>query len=318
VLAACLSKPTGIIAPAMAVVLDVLLLRTPWRRSLATLSSWFAIAIVFAIVGAIVQPPVTTDTPPLWLRPLVALDALAFYIWKIIWPARLAIDYGRTPAQIIASGAIWWTWLLPIAVAVVAIVFRRNRMLLASLLLFVIGVAPVLGFVPFTFQTISTVADHYMYPSMLGVAVLVGMFASRGAAFRRIGLGLVVAMSARSFVAAGAWQNNDALFFNALNVNPRSAMSHTNWGVALAQRGDHHAALDHFAQAVAVDPDYAFGRLNLANLLRAQGRHAEAAREFRELLRLYRKQRNVDPHLIAGLERLIEQLEQLERSEPAR
>lgn len=309
VLAACLSKPTGLVAPAMAVIVDTMIHRTPVRRSIVSLSSWFAIAIVFAIIGMRVQPPLTHETPALWMRPLVALDALAFYARQLIWPTGLSVDYGRTPARVLESGAIWWTWIAPIAVAIIVCAFRRR--FIAPLALVVIGVAPVLGLIPFTFQTISTVADHYMYPAMLGIAMLVAMIASIGRVQRWIGFAVVIALSIRSFVAAGAWMNDDTLFANALTVNPRSAFSHTNWGVSFARRGENALAFEHFQAAVTVDPDYAFGHSNLAEMFRTAGRFREAAQEYRELLRIYRKQRSVDPQLIAGLERLIAQLENL-------
>jgi hypothetical protein len=310
VLAACLSKPTGVVAPALAMVFDVTILCTPWRRSLVALSSWFGIAVLFVVIAAIVQPPRMIETTPLLARPFVAMDALGFYAMKIVWPARMGVDYGRTPARIIASGAIWWTWIVP-TLFVIAAISTRRRSIIAAVLLIVVGVAPVLGLAPFTFQTISTVADHYMYLSMLGVALLVAAILSRSGAARWVGLVIVVALSVRSFVAAGAWANDDALFANALNVNPHSAFAHTNWGVARALHGNERGALDHFRRAVELDPDYAFGHSNLAGLLRARGRYAEAAQEFRELLRVYRKQRNFDPQLGVGLQRMIDQLDKL-------
>src|SRR2546429_5289362 len=59
---------------------------------------------VFAVIGKLVQPPVMADLPPLFMRPLVATDALAFYLFKLIFPLHLAPDYGRTPRVAIAHG----------------------------------------------------------------------------------------------------------------------------------------------------------------------------------------------------------------------
>lgn len=315
VVAACLAKPTGIVAPAMAMVVDVLVCRTPARKSIATLWSWWMIAIVFAAIGSRVQPPLLNDTPAIWIRPLVTLDAVAFYCDKIVRPIHLALDYGRTPARIVASGAIYWTWILPVMIAIIALLLRRKHArIVAALSLAVIGVAPVLGLIPFTFQTISTTADHYVYLSMLGVALLVATLAAsaRGARIPwLVGGAILIALSVRSFVAAGIWQNNSTLFSNAIAVNPHSALSHTNWGVALARHGDEQAALDHFRQAVAVDPDYAFGHSNLGGWLRARGRYREAADEYRELLRVYRKQRNFNRRLGDSVQKVIDQLEAL-------
>jgi hypothetical protein len=300
------------IAPILILIVAALALRVPLRNWYRPVIGLLAIAAICAVIARFVQPPVTSDVPPLWQRPLVALDALAFYASKLIWPARLGVDYGRTPARIVESGAIWWTWAAPITIAAFAFVARRRSPCGGTgLLLLVAGVAPLLGFVPFTFQSISTVADHYLYPSMLGVSLLVASFAANNKLRRWIGLALVVACALRSFIAAGSWKSSDALFANALAVTPRSAFAHTNWGVALAKRGELNAALDHFQQAVLVDPDYAFAHLNLASLLQARGRYAEAANENRELLRVYRKQRNFDPRLGVNLQQMIDRLDEL-------
>ena len=48
----------------------------------------------------IVQVP----TPPLYARPLVAADALTFYLWKFFLPLRLGIDYGRRPDVVRSDG----------------------------------------------------------------------------------------------------------------------------------------------------------------------------------------------------------------------
>ena len=66
-----------------------------------------------------------TDTP-LWTRPLVAADAVAFYLWKLVWPAKLAIIYGRTPDAVVRSGAIHYTWVVPVMVAAFAWVLRHR------------------------------------------------------------------------------------------------------------------------------------------------------------------------------------------------
>ena len=98
----------------------------------------------------------------LWQRPLVAADAVAFYLCKIVWPARLCVDYGRRPGDVIASGVAYYSWLLPAGVLAIAVWFgathRRTRggaaglrhaAPLAALALFVLPLLPVLGLVPF-------------------------------------------------------------------------------------------------------------------------------------------------------------------------
>ena len=67
----------------------------------------------------------------------------------------------------------------------------RRGWIWAALGIFAVALAPVLGLVPFGHQEISTVADRYLYPSMLGLA-LVGLVycqPSSAVQFRGGGLG---------------------------------------------------------------------------------------------------------------------------------
>jgi len=286
-----------------------MILSTPLRRSLLTLLPAFVIAIVFAVVGKLVQPPVMAQLPPFWARPLMAMDAIAFYLMKVLWPSQLAIDYGRSPARVLAHGSFYTAWIVP-AVATVLLIWlaRRNRaMIIAGALLFVAGVAPVLGFVSFTFQAFSTVADHYLYLSMLGVGLIIATFAQTRAHLI-VGAVVILALSIKSFDTTTYWKDNDALFSHTLKLNPRSAMAHTNWAVALAHRQDDPAAIDHLRQATSIDNDYAFAHLNLAGLLLKQNDRAGAVREYTEVLRIYRSQRNYDAALGQRIQEMIDRL----------
>ena len=94
-LAALLSKPTAVVAPLIAVILDVGALRRPLRPAIFALAPWLAAAGAFAWIAHRNQGGIDV---PIVDRPMVALDALGFYCRKILWPAGLTIDYARTRA----------------------------------------------------------------------------------------------------------------------------------------------------------------------------------------------------------------------------
>ncbi len=102
-------------------------------------------------------------------KSLVALDALGFYLCKLLWPMRLASDYGRTPELVVARGWNSLTWIVPIVlIAAAAVLFRRSVKPLVASALFVVALVPMLGLLPFDFQAYSTVADHYAYLALFG------------------------------------------------------------------------------------------------------------------------------------------------------
>jgi tetratricopeptide (TPR) repeat protein len=181
--AALLSKPTAVVVPVLAGVIAIVALRRPKRIVARELISWIAIALPFAVIARIAQPAPDVFIPPPWGRLIVALDALAFYVIKLVLPLRLRIDYGRTPAWLLAHRGGWVMALIPLVLAIAAIARRRRIVPIfrAALIWVVVALLPVLGLTPFEFQINSTVADRYFYIAMLGPALALAAVLSRTA-----------------------------------------------------------------------------------------------------------------------------------------
>jgi len=80
----------------------------PIRQSALALVPWVVLAAPFVIISKLLQPEVVTGfVTPLWARPLVAADALVFYLYKLVLPVRLGPDYGRLPQLLLRQ---WWIW----------------------------------------------------------------------------------------------------------------------------------------------------------------------------------------------------------------
>ncbi len=174
-LAAMLVKPTAVVMPLMLLAVVTLGMRVRRAEVWMWAALWLVMAVPCAVWTKMVQPASEVPSVPLYLRPLVAGDALAFYMGKLVWPWPLVVDYGRTPPAVWESGALWWTWLVPAAVAAGLWAMRRRwRVGMVGALMAVIPLLPVLGLVKFDFQFYSTVADHYLYLPMLGVALAAG------------------------------------------------------------------------------------------------------------------------------------------------
>jgi tetratricopeptide (TPR) repeat protein len=75
-------------------------------------------------------------------------------------------------------------------------------------------------------------------------------------------------------------------YVQSLRLNPSSASSHYNLGIAYSARGRRDQALAHFEQAVRLDPDYAQAHNNLGAILYLMGRGAEALEHYRRAVAL--------------------------------
>jgi len=286
-LAAMLSKPSAAALPFGLMVLDRWALRRPWPVAARSLALFFVLSLPFLLVAPIVQPVAAGLAAPIWQRPFVAADALAFYVVKLVFPAALGIDYGRPPAVLAAN---WWgyaTWLLPAAIGALVFWFqRRVPGAIPAVLLPVAALLPVLGFVPFAFQHYSTVADRYFYLAMLGPALGLALFLSALPAVRRpaavavVSAGLV-AFAVAAFVQAGTWESTTTLMRHAISVNPRSDVAYNNLGIVLGREGRYAEATAALRTSIHLNAGEYKAHSNLGNVLFLERRPDEAIAEYR-------------------------------------
>jgi protein O-mannosyl-transferase len=332
---AMLSKPTAIVAPAIAFLLDWITGRRSFRAAVISALPWIMLAIPCAIWTQQLQHGApAAASQPLWTRPIIAGDSSAFYLGKLIWPMRLAIDYGQTPAVRLRAS---YTWLLaPIILLVLLVVFRRGIPLVATgIVLFFIALLPNSGLITFDYQQFSTTADRYVYLSMLGVALVFAGCVARMNWRAALGISIVVISGCVMLTEFQIrnWRDGETLFRHAIEVNPDSWMSRSNlanvimdrspdeaitqcqlavqvqpdftpaWGnlgSALEIKGDRVAAVQAFARAYQLDPITPPFAANYARSLADTGDYPESARIYRQIL-------NRDPESAdakAGLDRV--------------
>lgn len=249
---ALFSKPTAVVVPLLAFVIDCWLLRRSWRKSLAVLWPWFVLSVLFAVIAKLAQPAPNVEWS-YWSRPVVAADALAFYLYKLIYPVHLAVDYGRNPGWLMHSSVRYWTWVVPVLVALgMWLARKRARWLAAGGLLFLICLLPVLGLSPFDFQLYSTVADHYLYLAMIGPALVAGSLLAQWWRAIHVVIAAIVlaALATGTFLQTRHWQNTLTLFQHNLAVNPHSGLSHQNLGTYYMHLGVMQTQRAEFWQSV--------------------------------------------------------------------
>jgi protein O-mannosyl-transferase len=229
--AALIAKPSTVVLPLIVASFDFILFRRSLKEIAKWLWPWLVMAALITWLAVQIQHLPAIFATPKWTRPLVAMDSLAFYIYKIALPLYLSFDYGRTPAALMGEPSLhhpmYWTWIVPLTVVIIIWRIRKPEVTVAALVFF-FSVLPVLGLTPFTFQYYSTVADRFVYFGMLGVAIIVALalskYPNRASA---VIVGVVLAIySGLSFVQAGVWKDSQTLYEHAADSATRGSAVH--------------------------------------------------------------------------------------------
>lgn len=286
-LLALLCKPAATALPLMLIVFEVVWFRGSLRRALLLFAPWLLPALWLASLTHELQIRHVAEfvyVPVWWLRPFVATDALAYYLRKLMVPTGLGIDNGRSPEFLFRYGWLYVNWLLPASLVALAAWSSQRRAWLTSIGLFVAGVAPVLGFVPFVFQDISTVASRYVYLSMLGPALALAWFLSQpmGRAWRgEVAIALVL-LGLWTVRQTGFWQDSRSLAERGLNVNARSIISLAVLAQLEIAEHDYAEAELLLRRATEFDPEGARVWTDLGSFYLQIGRANDAKRAFRQ------------------------------------
>ncbi|MBL8826970.1 MAG: tetratricopeptide repeat protein [Planctomycetaceae bacterium] len=285
---AMLAKPSAVSVPLMAAAIDFGLFDRRWTSSALRLVPWLVLSVAVMLLTRAEQFNAHIEYVPSYgLRWWVAADAVGWYVAKVFWPFGFGFDPGR-PASLITEGGLTdYTVLatMPILLAALATAVRQ-RPLAASAFITLAGLLPVMGFVPFVFQNISTVADRYAYLPLLGVGLAVShVLAGSLSLFRWIpALAAIATAAYLSFVQAPTWRDSVTLYNHGLEINPQSWTAHHNLGNLYYRRGLTESAREHFDAALQLKPNHPRSLNNLGVIEFETGQLPAAADLFRRAL----------------------------------
>lgn len=312
---ALLAKPIAAALPLAAAAIAIGWLNRPWRSTLLQLLPWCALTAGVAALTMGEQGATTiTHIPPLWQRPLMAGDALAFYLLKLLVPWPLGGDYGRSCWRVMHSDWTYVTWLVPLGVLAALWWLPRRRVWLAAAVVFIAGLLPVSGLVPFAYQNASTVADRYAYLAMLGPALAAAAWLATKPDWRRLApVAIVLTIFAGlSFRQLAAWRDDRAWTAQTLAVNPASFFGLESQAQILVTEGRAAEALATREASQRLNPQAVEPCYNLATATLAQGDLSAAANWYRAALKIQPDSRIAHGYLAECFARLGDQRAALE------
>ncbi len=285
--AALLSDPIALAVPIVAWVWAVAYRSLRWQQAAWSVALWCLLGGATMLLVADTGPIAAARQLPLWMRPLVATDALMFYVGKLIVPWQLTADYGRGPLQ---AAQTWWfhvAWIGPLALLAVVWLFRIGARTWAPAATFAGALLPSLGLVAFGQQDVSTVADRLAYLAMLGAAVGFAEIVSRvrwPTGRVAIALGLVVSCAWLTTEQLGRWRDDAALLQHDLRTQPDSFPLRTVAAKRLAASGHAEEALRALQESAARNPQRPQPQVILGDALREAQQWAEAEKAYRAAL----------------------------------
>jgi tetratricopeptide (TPR) repeat protein len=260
------------------------------------LEKWpfFVLSLASCLVTYVVQHTggmvLSLEQVPLVARlenvPLAYMD----YLFKLIWPAHLAVLYLWPKHIALAAVAGCVSVLLFITTAVW---LGRDRWPygLVGWLWFLGTLVPVIGLVPIAGVAM---ADRYTYLPSIGVFLAVAL-GSRDLSKRFHIPVVAVGVAASLVLAAGLmltlnqlryWRDDVSLFRRVVAVNGDSGFAHLRVGVALQESGRSVESMAEYRIALRLEPTRPETHLDLANLLADSGQTEEALAEYQAALRI--------------------------------
>jgi protein O-mannosyl-transferase len=264
----------------------------------------FVLSAAACILTFVLQKRTAGAIPPLpflW-RVQNAFVSYVIYVWKTLWPARLAVFYPH-PNDTLALWQVIFAILLLLAITASVIVFRKQRpYLLTGWFWYLVMLIPVIGIIQVGEQGH---ADRYTYLPHIGLFVAVVWFAidvatvhqskPRMAVITAAAVLIILALAWVAFIQTSYWRNSEALWTHALAVTSDNDVADNNLGYLCNDRGELDQAISHFESAARIrsgkrDPHYdlasAFVQMNLGDALARKGRSDEAIGHYDEAIRL--------------------------------
>lgn len=291
-LLAVLSKPSVLPLPAIFVLIDLILGRRTFPRSIREQWPSLLIAVIFGLIA--IYGKKAAGGSGLSEALLLSGQAFMLTIGHLFVPIHLSVMYPFLGPVTLRNPAIF----LPIVAAAIGMtgVFLLRRR--SPWTVFWLASALIL-FVPGLFNAHKTggpyiTSDRYVYLPLIFFAAAVVQGWSSSMIHFRVSSGyrsafvtaLFLLLILLSFARVPVWENGITLFTDVLRVHPDSFIALNNRANAHSLRGEWDAALADMQQAAIVAPDLPVVHRNLSMLFSNLGRMDDAFREADTALRL--------------------------------
>jgi len=227
---------------------------------------------------------------PLGVRLVSAPYAYGMYLWKAIWPARLALVYPH-PGRSLPLWQPLLAGLVLLSISWIAWKQRRQRPYLAAgWLWFLITLVPMIGIVQVGVQVI---ADRYAYLPLIGIFASIVWGATELADHFKLGpvpracaaVLVLAALFVTTWRQVGYWDSTADVWSHALQVTKDNSVAENGLAIALFDLGRYDEGIIHMRNFARLEPLIPEPHMRVAADYEDRGQFSDALREYEAALR---------------------------------
>jgi hypothetical protein len=217
-----------------------------------------------------------------------AVVSCLLYIYKMFWPANLAIIYSHPethPGWLLIISTLF---LLTVSLTAVRTI-HTQPWIMAGWLWFLITITPVIGIIQVGIQAM---ADRYTYIPLIGIFIMLAFscryyikpydkkdyFQTTSALIILI----VLAITCRHQLSY--WRDSITLYKRALEVTDNNYVIANSLGFELIKIGKYDEAKEYFKKSIEIDPDFPYGLVNYGRSLEHEGNLTGAIKYYKKCL----------------------------------
>ena len=297
-----LSKPAAVILPVVLLLLDYWKSRPFNWKMVAEKVPFFILSLVFGFVTVKVQSAdaiVSFDIYPLWSRFFFACYTIMIYAARFFVPYPLSA-FHPYPSVDALGLSVWLSPIFMMALAILLWLKRKDRLVVFSLLFFIVNLLLVVQFLSIG---LTIVSERYTYVPYIGLSFLAGMWLekylvkSSNTFIKAVPFVVAIAFGIITFQRTKVWKDGDTLWADVIKKYPNAATprsNHANYLKGLAAKPEYKAqesellqrALEDCNVAITLKPTHLKAYENRQNIYLILKRDSLAMADANSLLRL--------------------------------
>jgi protein O-mannosyl-transferase len=250
---------------------------------------FFVLSGFFVIITLIAQQNTAKTIFPLGSRLANSAVSFVIYLEKTFWPYNLTVFY-PFPEHIPLWQVLGSILLIIMISAPVVLMAKRLPYLFTGWLWYIITILPVIGIIQVGNHAM---ADRYTYLPSVGIGVMLAwglplLFQSENSSKKillPVSITAIAIMAVLAWQQCGYWKNNISLYKHALLVTKNNELAHHNLATALSKEGKLHEAIDHYNEAIHINPYIAESYFNRGTAYHGIGQYQLAIDDLSKAIR---------------------------------